>query len=125
MAYLSVGFSRFMTSGGEDRTGIMLSLSLIILLFLYAGVFPSFGCFGKLWLFHCGTLWAFHYDNNYNWFMSSDLFTLCLVCSITSSMLSGLDTRSLGLNTLGTTYSSALSQSVEAGCTSTVKCDLL
>ena len=33
------------------------------------------------------------------------LFFLLLVCSTVSSMLSGLETRSLGLNTLGTTQS--------------------
>ena len=42
-----------------------------------------------------------------------------VVCSTVSSMLSGLETRSLGLNTLGTTLSPALSQSVQVSRTST------
>ena len=41
------------------------------------------------------------------------------VCGTDSPMLSGLKTRSLGLNTLGTTYSPALSQSVQVGHPST------
>ena len=41
------------------------------------------------------------------------------VCGTVSSMLSGLKTRSLGLNTLGTTLSPASSQSVQVGRPST------
>ena len=41
------------------------------------------------------------------------------VCGTVSSMLSGLKTRSLGLNTLGTTLSPASSQSVQVGRLST------
>ena len=42
-----------------------------------------------------------------------------LVCVTVSSTLSGLKTRSLGLNTLGTTLSTASSQSVQVGRPST------
>ena len=41
------------------------------------------------------------------------------MCGTVSSMLSGLKTRSLGLNTLGTTLSPASSQSVQVGRPST------
>ena len=44
------------------------------------------------------------------------------VCGTVSSMLSGLKTRSLGLNALGTTLSPASSQSVQVGRPSTASC---
>ena len=41
--------------------------------------------------------------NRYSFCVSDDLFYMLFLCGTVSSMLSGLKTRSLGLNTLGTT----------------------
>ena len=54
-----------------------------------------------------------------NHMIASSHMTVQYVCSTVSSMLSGLENRSLGLNKLGTTQSPASSRSVQVSGTST------
>ena len=51
--------------------------------------------------------------------IKDNVIDFCFMCGTVSSILSGLKTRSLGLNTLGTTSSPASSQSVQLGRPST------
>ena len=83
---------------GHRKKGMCLRFYVVPYLLLYDKQHSRYDCFCR-----CTLILEYHIS----------------VCGTVSSMLSGLKTRSLGLNTLGTTSSPASSQSVQVGRPST------